>query len=94
MDEVIEVLEYKNVPYSQFGFQWVLVGEMTVEEAEEYIEQRVTAGTERSNFRTREKITPRTEEKRSTYFRISNERRIDNLSATKKKRRWDEGNPV
>ena len=86
---MIEMLEYKDVPNSPFGFQWTVIGEA---DDEKEAKLRIVLilldypDKDRSNFNTRQK---------RIITGIAPDNRFDkHITHTERRKRWDQGNPV
>ena len=85
---MIELLQYKDVKNSRFGFQWDVIGEFdTEEQANTQIKSEIEVNFAKwSDFKTRPKkiirgIAP-------------DNRHSKDLTHTERRKRWNQGNPV
>ncbi len=84
---MIEILAYKNVPYSQYGFQWTVISEWnSQEEADGEITAHVELGNDPRDLKTREKRIP--------TGKSPDNRHSKTQSGTALRRQWNEGNPA
>lgn len=91
---MIELLQYKDVPYSQWGFQWVVIGEFdTEEQAQKEIENQVRIeGLKRQDFKTRTKVKKRNNPKKIYGGFKMSERAVD-MTHSERRERWNSDDP-